>query len=328
MTLKKDGLNRRELVLGAAGALAAPAILSTLPSVAEAAAPMQGAAHPTHYRFKLGAFEVTTIWDGAIQLDGPHPIFGENVMQEDVAALAKENFLPETRMEISFTPVIVNTGSELIMFDSGNGDGRRPNAGQLSATLAKAGFTAEQIDVVVLTHFHPDHIGGLMEGGQPLFPNARYVTGAAEYDFWSPPAMAEGNLARVGKLVQSNVVPFAEKTTFVKPGDDVVTGIQAVGAAGHTPGHMAYHFESEGRRLLAWADTTNHYVASLQRPDWHVRFDMDKEAAAASRKRVLDMVAADRIPATGYHMPFPAVGFVEAQGSGYRWIPASYQLNL
>ncbi|UUX50337.1 MBL fold metallo-hydrolase [Nisaea acidiphila] len=328
MTTNATRMNRREALLAAAGTLAAPAILSALPSVAEAGAPMQGASYPTHYRFKLGKFEITTVRDGAIQLDGPHPIFGQNVTQEEVAKLAEENFLSGSRMEISFTPVIVNTGNEVIMFDSGNGDGRRPNAGQLASVLAKAGFTADQIDVVVLTHFHPDHIGGLMEGGQPLFPNARYVTGAAEYDFWSPPEMAEGKLARVGKLVQSNVVPFAEKMTFLKPGEDVVTGVQAVNSFGHTPGHMAYHFESEGRRLLAWADTTNHYVASLQRPDWHVRFDMDKEAAAASRKKVLDMVAAERIPATGYHMPFPAVGYVEKHGSGYRWIPASYQLNL
>ena len=328
MTNRLKALTRREAMFAAAGTLAAPAVLSSLPSVVEAAAPMQGASHPSHYRFKLGGFEVTTIWDGAIQLDGPHPIFGENQTQEDVAKLAEENHLPGSRMEISFTPVIVNTGREVIMFDSGNGNGRRPNAGHLAEALGRAGFTPDQIDIVVLTHFHPDHIGGLMEGGNALFPNARYVTGATEYDFWSPPEMAEGNLARVGKLVQSNVVPFAEKMTFLKPGEDVVTGIQAVGAPGHTPGHMAYHFESDGRRLLAWADTTNHYVASLQRPDWHVRFDMDKEGAAATRKRLLDMVAADRIPATGYHMPFPAVGYVERHGAAYRWVPASYQLNL
>ena len=102
---------------------------------------------------------MTTIWDGAIQLDGPHPIFGENQTQEDVAKLAEENHLPGSRMEISFTPVIVNTGREVIMFDSGNGNGRRPNAGHLAEALGRAGFTPDQIDIVVLTHFHPDHVG-------------------------------------------------------------------------------------------------------------------------------------------------------------------------
>lgn len=328
MTRHSDGMTRRQAFLAAAGTLAAPAVLGGLSATAEAASPMHGASLPTHYRFKLGGFEVTTIYDGAVQLDGPHPIFGQNTTQDEVAKLAEQNFLPGNRMEIAFTPIIVNTGNEVVMFDAGNGNGRRPNAGHLAKTLGLAGYSADQIDIVVLTHFHPDHIGGLMEDGKPLFPNARYVTAAAEYDFWSPPEMAEGKTARVGKLVQSNVVPFADKMTFVQPGQDVVTGIQAVDASGHTPGHMAYHFESEGRRLLTWADTTNHYVASLQRPDWHVRFDMDKEKAATARKRILDMVSADRIPAAGYHMPFPAVGFVEKHGTSYRWVPASYQLNL
>ena len=306
----------------------APILVNSLTTPAAAASPMLGADHPTHYRFKLGGFEITTIWDGAVQLKGPHPIFGQNVPEADVQALARENFLPPADFEISFAPVIVNTGKELVLFDTGNGAGRRPNAGRTAATLAKAGYSAEQIDVVVLTHFHPDHIGGMTEDGKPTFPNARYVTGEAEYNFWSPKEMAEGKLARVGKLVQANVVPFADKMTFVKPDGAVASGITAVGAFGHTPGHMAYHFDSEGRRLLLWADSTNHYVASLQRPDWHVRFDMDKQAAADTRKTILGMAAAEKIPCTGYHMPFPSVGYVDNRAGAYHWVPATYQLNL
>lgn len=328
MTEAKKGLSRREAFLAAAGTLAAPALIGALSRTAEAASPMLGVARPTHYRFKLGNFEITTIWDGAVQLDGPHPIFGENQKPEDVAKLAEQNLLPGKRMEISFTPVIVNTGKEVVMFDAGNGAGRRPNAGRVAATLATAGYTPEQIDVVIITHFHGDHIGGLMENGKPLFPNARYVTGETEYNFWSPTAMTEGNLAAAAKLVQSNVVPLAPKTTFVKPGQAAVSGITALGAFGHTPGHMAYHLESEGRRFVIWADTTNHNVVSMQRPDWHVRFDMDKEKAVQARKSLLGMVAADKIPASGYHMPFPAVGYVETSGAGFRWVQASYQLML
>ena len=123
-------------------------------------------------------------------------------------------------------------------------------------------------------------------------------------------------------------MPLADKFSFIKPDGEVVPGIHAVDAHGHTPGHMAYHIESDGRRLLLWADAINHYVASLQRPDWHVRFDMDKEGAAAARKRILDMVSAEKIPATGYHMPFPAIGYIETSGDSYRWVPASYQLRL
>jgi glyoxylase-like metal-dependent hydrolase (beta-lactamase superfamily II) len=111
-------------------------------------------------------------------------------------------------------------------------------------------------------------------------------------------------------------------------GEDVVPGITAMAAYGHSPGHTAYHLESEGRRLLLWGDTANHFVLSVQRPEWHVRFDMDKDAAIATRKRIFDMVATERLPVAGYHMPFPALGFVERTADGYRFVRASYQFNL
>lgn len=316
-------LTRRGALMAAAGAAAAPLLGSAVFNTASAAAPMMGASRPSHLRFPLGKFEVTTIFDGAVQLDGPHPIFGQNMPQEEVAAFAEANHLSGSRMEIGFTPVIVNTGSELVLFDTGNGEARRPARGNLVMAIEAAGYSADQIDVVVLTHMHPDHIGGMMEGGTPAFPNARYVTGQAEYDFWAADSMKEN---RVGKLVQSNVVPVAEKLSFLGNEGSVASGISSVAAFGHTPGHMAYHIESEGKRLLLIADACNHYVVSMQKPEWHVRFDMDKEGAAATRKKLLGMAAADGVLVTGYHMPFPAVGYVEAMNSGgYRWNAASYQ---
>jgi len=251
------------------------------------------------------------------------------VTQEDVAALAVENSLPPTRMEIPFTVTVVNTGAEVIVFDSGNGAGRRPNAGQMRERLAASGIAPEQVDVVALTHFHPDHIGGLMEDGQPAFPNASYLIPSAEYDFWSDEALlANDGTKRVATLAQSNVVPLRDEALFIKGGDAVVGGITALSSHGHTPGHTCYHLESGGERLLILGDVSNHYVATLQRPDWHVRFDMDKEKAVAARKEVLGMIAADRIPFLGYHMPPPAVGYLEAKGEGFRFVPAGYQLNL
>lgn len=314
-------LDRRRLLVGGA-ALGFAAGARPAPSRAEA--PMLGLARPMHYRFRLGEFEVTTLLDGAVQVNGPHPIFGENVFEEDVAELAEQTFLPASRMEIPFTPTLVNTGGELVLFDTGNGDiGRRPAAGLLAERLSAAGYSAEMVDRVVLTHFHPDHIAGLTEGGTPVFPNAEYVFPAEEYDYWSN-AKPEGN----GKLVQDKVVPLAERARMIAPGETVAPGIEAVKAWGHTPGHTVYHLESGGARLMLMADTANHYVMSVQRPEWHVRFDMDKEMAVATRKEILGMIAADRIPVIGYHMPPPSVGYLEALERGFRWVPASYQLNL
>lgn len=321
-------LSRRGVLAGSGALALAPLAVAVGHGYARAAAPAMGPSQPGHYRFTLGGFECTTINDGSVAVDGPHPIFGQNVDPGEVAALAEANFLPADKMRISFTPVIVNTGSEVVLFDSGNGTARRPDAGQLAEALAPAGYSPEQVDVVVVTHFHPDHIGGLMEDGQPLFPNARYVIGETEYDFWSPEDKLTGGTERVARLVQSNVVPLAEKATFVKDGHEVVPGITAIEAFGHTPGHMAFHVESDGRRLVLIADASNHYVASIQRPDWHVSFDMDKENAVEARKRLLDMIAAEKVPFTGYHMPFPAVGFIEKTGTSYRYVPATYQLHL
>lgn len=324
----KLSLNRRHLMTGAAAIAAMPLAGSLLPGAAFASAPQLGPMRASVYRAKLGQFEVTTILDGSVQVDGPHPIFGQNQPAEAVEAFAEQNFLPPKRLENSFTPVMINTGKEVVFFDAGNGAGRRPDAGKLAVKLAEAGLKAEQVDVVVITHCHGDHIGGLMEDGKPLFPNARYVIGETEYDFWTHKDRLTGPTEAGAKLVQTNVVPLAEKLTFLKPDGEVVPGIRAVNAFGHTPGMLAYHVESDGKGLFIMADVTNHAVMSLAQPEWHVRFDMDKDAAIATRKRILDMLAADRLPVTGYHMPFPAIGFVDKTGDAYRWVQASYQLHL
>ena len=250
--------------------------------------------------------------------------------KEEFEAQAKVNFLPTDKLQISFTPVIINTGSELVLYDTGNGEARMPAAGQLvHSTLAAAGYTADQVDKVVITHYHPDHIGGLMMGGKPTFANAVYVASAAEHDFWSAPDRMSGGTERVAKLTASNITPLAEKMTFVKDGDDVASGIRAMAAGGHTPGHTAYSIESGGKRIVVAGDFANQPALSIAKPDWHVKFDMNKDAAVATRKKMLDMLAADRVPFTSYHMPFPAVGYIDKTADGgYHYVPVSYQLDV
>lgn len=296
----------------------------------------QGVMRPRIYRFKLGAFEVTNILDGVIVRQGLHPTFGANQPAQAAHELARANRLDPTKFEHPFTPTLVDTGKALILFDTGNGAlareipalrARLPE-GELRGLLRTAGYGPEDVDIVVITHGHPDHIGGLVADGKPAFANARYVFGAAEFDFWKRGENVREARKANRELFMQRAVPLAAKATFLKPGDEVVPGIRAVDAAGHSPGLMAYHVESEGQRLMIWADLAIHYVMSLQRPDWHVDVDDDKDMAAAARKRILDMVATDRLWAVGHHMPFPAVGFVEKVAGSYRWVPASYQLNL
>lgn len=323
-----ESVSRRTALKAAAGLLSTPFLIAGLSSSTAAKAPMLGAQRPNHYRFKFGEFEITTINDGAFYLGGPFPIFGADQFPEDVEELAVANHLSPKRMEIGFSPVIINTGKEVVLFDTGNGDRRSAGVGHLLRAMKIAGYTPDQVDVVVLSHFHADHIGGIMVGGKQAFPNARYVTGETESNFWLHPDQAGGSTDRTHKLAMSHVKPVAEKTTFIKDGASVAAGITSIFAPGHTPGHMAFHIESAGRRIFLGADFCNHYVMSLQNPEWHVAFDMDKEQAGKTRRKLLDMLATEKIPFTSYHMPFPAVGYVEKKDEGFVYVPASYQLNL
>lgn len=297
---------------------------------------MQGEMQPTIYRFKLGSFEVAPIMDSKVVRSGLTPSFGGEAGAADVKALAAANRIGADKYEHPFTPIVVNTGKELVLFDTGNGSlaaeneqlkGRLP-PGNLVARMAQAGYKPEDVDVVVITHGHPDHIGGLTKGGQPVFSNARYVFGAAEFDFWNKGENIREARKFNRELYVKNVVPLANKATMIKPGDSVVPGITAVDAAGHSPGLLAFMIESDGKKLLNWADTCNHYVVAIQRPDLHLDVDDDKEKAVATRKRILDMAATDKLFVAGFHMPFPGLGYVEKAGGAYRWVPHSYQLNL
>lgn len=327
----RDFRPSRRALLASAAALAAVPVSRGLVTPAQAAAAKLGAWQPRHWRYKVGAFEVTTIADSEAFIDGPFPLIGGNAPEEDVRRLMRENLLPEGRYQPGFSPTLVNTGRELVLFDTGNGENGfvpRPDGGWLAKELAPAGFKAEDVDIVVLSHGHPDHVGGLMEGGKPLFPNARYVIGQIEYDYWAPDGKHTGELEKMASVFRTNTRAIADRFTFLKPGDDVVTGIRAVEAYGHTPGHLNFLIESEGKAIYFWGDCAHHQVASLAQPGWHCVFDIDKEQGAATRKRVYDMLATERLPVIGYHMPFPSVGYVERQGSAYRWLPHSYQLNL
>ena len=301
-------VNRRTALLaaaGATGAMLAPSI-SFADGHAKSMMPMAKARG-----FKIGSLEVVALLAGSVPRDKPHSIFGLNVSDEEFAKVSAANFIATDMAQFYFTPTLVRAGDNVILFDTGL------NAAGITAALAEAGTKPEDVTHVVITHMHGDHIGGLMNEGSPTFANAVYLTGQMEFDHWSK----AGN-----ERFDGMVKPLAEKMTFLGDGDSVASGITAMAAFGHTPGHMTYMLESDGKQLLLMADLANHYVWSLAYPDWEVKFDMDKEAAAKTRRKVLGMLAADRVPMIGYHMPFPAAGFVESHDQGFRYVPVSYQL--
>lgn len=294
------------------GLAAAPlAGLASTPILAQSTE--QGPQVPRVNRFGVGNFEVTTLLVGSRSVDDPQGIFGMNVSPEEFAAASEAALIPADKVQFFFHPTLVNTGSELILFDTGL------NGAATAQAVEMAGYSADAVTHVVLTHMHGDHIGGLMTDGAETFANAAYITGQAEFDHWS---------GTDNEGFANMVSPLAEKMTFIGDGASVTSGVTSMATFGHTLGHMAYMLESEGQQLLIFADLANHYVWSLAYPDWEVRFDMDKAAAAATRRNVLGMLAADSIPFIGYHMPFPGVGYVETRGDGFHYVPHTYQLLL
>ena len=297
---------------------------------------MKGPLRPTLYRYKLGGFEMMNVLDSVAVRDGLGSVHAGGAAAGVVDQLAKMNNIDPEKFEHPFVPVIVNTGKQLVLFDAGNGTLARDNEalrgrvpdGQLLKRLGEAGYKPEDVDIVALTHCHPDHIGGLMSAGKVVFPNARYVVAAAEFNFWKKGE----NIGDARKLTKMQfdrlMAPLADKTTFIKPGDQVVPGITAVDAAGHSAGLTAYRIESEGKNLLLWADTCLHYVCGVQHPEWTIGFDDNQQKAVETRKRILKMVAAEKMFVVGFHMPFPSLGWVIETPMGYRWVAASYQMNV
>jgi glyoxylase-like metal-dependent hydrolase (beta-lactamase superfamily II) len=306
-------LTRRQTLLsGASLPFAAVAAAAVAPAAAQGMS--MTPPNAIKHSFMLGEFEVSTLLAGTRTVENPQEIFGLNVPAEEFAEVSEANFIPADRAQFFFTPTVVDTGSGLVLFDTGL------NAGSITAALEAAGYAPADVSTVVITHMHGDHIGGLtQEDGAPTFANASYVTGQAEFDHWA---------AQNNEGFEAKVRPLADRFTFIGDNGEVAPGITGIAAFGHTPGHMVYRLSSGNREVLLMADLANHYVWSVAYPDWEVRFDMDKAAAALSRRRILGMAAAERMPVIGYHMPFPGMGYIDTRDDGFRYVPTSYQMML
>ena len=310
--MKDQTLSRRSLLAGTA---ALPVAAALAPGAARAAAHGTMPQNAIQNTFALGDFQVSTLLAGTRTVEDIQTIFGTNVSPEEFAEVSQRNFIPADKSQFFFTPTVIRAGDEVVLFDTGLA------AEGTTAALSAAGIAPEDVTVVVITHMHGDHVGGMTtEAGDLTFPNARYVTGQTEFDHWN---------GTDNETFAAKVKPFADRFEFIGDGGSVVSGVTGMNAFGHTPGHMVYMIESGGEQVLVMADTANHYVWSLAHPEWEVRFDMDKAAAAETRKKVLGMVASDRIPLIGYHMPWPGMGFVTEEGPGsFHYVPATYQMML
>jgi glyoxylase-like metal-dependent hydrolase (beta-lactamase superfamily II) len=319
-------LTRRSALAGAAAATLAPL---TAPSAAQAAAPMSGQQAPGFYRFKVGSYELTVLLDGVrpVKLDNS-PI--RNAKLDEVKAVLAASHLPTDTLGFYFHPMVVNTGSKLVLIDTGNGPGsRQGGTGRLPDNLAAAGIDPKTIDVVIISHFHGDHISGLRTAdGALAFPNAEIMVPAKEWAYWSD----EGNASRAPQGQQATFQntkrifgPVADKITKYEWGKELVPGITARDTNGHTPGHTSFLISSGSGSVLYQADVTAGYAPlQFHNPDWLVGGDQDATQAVATRRKLYDQLAADKMLMSGYHIPFPSLGYIEKAGTGYRFVPAAW----
>jgi glyoxylase-like metal-dependent hydrolase (beta-lactamase superfamily II) len=315
----------------AAGAAAAALPLAPALTPAQAAAPLVGKQAPGFYRFRVGDFEVTALHDGVVT--GPLlPARIPNVPVEDVRKVMESQFMPVEPTINHFTQMTVNTGSKLILIDAGFADNGAPTTGLLQANMAAAGIDLKQIDTVLVSHFHPDHINGLRaKEGAAAFPNAEIAAPGVEWDFWMDDARMnnapEGVRPAFG-VTRRVFSPIAKDVRRFDWGKEVAPGITAIKSDGHTAGHTSFVVSSGGKTLLVIGDACNDPRLFARNPEWHLGFDADKPLAVATRKRLLDMAAAERMQVSFYHAAFPSTGHVARSAGGYDWYPASFSSLL
>jgi glyoxylase-like metal-dependent hydrolase (beta-lactamase superfamily II) len=311
--------------------IAAPAILSgvaVLSSLAVAKAPPAKTQAAGVYRFKLGAYQLTALYDGLWPVKIEDSLI-RNASNTEVDASLAAAFLPPGVLQVNFTALLINTGSKLVLIDTGTAGQIVDSAGTLLANLAAAGVKPAAIDTILISHFHPDHINGIKDkDGWPVFENAEILVPAPEWAYWmddatmnAAPEAGRGSFLNARRIFRD----MAREVKRFEPGKEVAPGITSIAAYGHTPGHTAYAVASGNQSMLVLGDTTNHPWLFARNPHWQGMFDTDGNMAVETRKRLLDRAAADKMLVHGYHFPFPASGHIAKTATGYEVVPVMWQ---
>jgi glyoxylase-like metal-dependent hydrolase (beta-lactamase superfamily II) len=271
------------------------------------------------FAFRVGALECFAISDGDTTYRAADYVV--NAPPAHVAQALAEYGDPPDDIPSPYSGLLVRTGANLVLIDTGAGD-LTPTVGKLLVNLRSAGVEPSEIDTIILTHGHPDHIGGNVDAdGRLVFPNARHVAFRAEWDYWTD----EATLARLapvfGKWSRKNLGPIRNQVDLLDSETEIVAGVEAIDAAGHTPGHLALSLRSGGEELLYVSDAALHPI-HLEHPDWHAVWDFDPAQAIANRRRLFDRAATDHALVLAFHFsPFPSLGHVSRRGDGWQWHP-------
>lgn len=322
---------RRRALMGAGFAAA------TLPLFrAEAAAPFVGRGAPAWYRFRFGDYEATIVSDGSLPLGKPDDSF-TGAQPGQIATLLQSEFLDPASATLEQNALILNTGRQLILFDTGMGDSMGeaskmfgPTTGRMLANMRAAGIDPAQIDLVVLSHAHCDHCWALVDGqGNRNFPNAQVAVTEADLRYWTDDANKRGPAFMVPFIdgAKKNLSAYRDRMIMVRDGQEVTAGVSAISAPGHTVGHTIYAISSGPNTMVYTGDLAHHQVLLLRHPLWEFAFDTDPKQSAQSRSRQLERFATDRTMLLSYHFPWPGLGHVAKQGEGYGWYPAGMDVT-
>ena len=319
-------VSRRSLLALGAG-LTTSALLG---DVAQAKAPKLGPQPQYFYRFNVGGAEVTVVSDGALALGDPKGTF-TGVPDDEMRKMLTDNFLPPSSVVLEQNSPIVNLGDKLVLFDTGLGTtkGFGPTTGRQQKSMNEAGIKPEDVDAVVFSHAHPDHVGGVIDdNGKPLFPNAQYYIAQSDLEFWTDEGKGNGPLKDFIAIARKNLLPVRDRIVFYKDGQEFLPGIQAMATPGHTVGHHIFMISSAGKSFAYLADLSHHPILLLEKPRMEFSYDTDPKQAAASRVKTLDMLAANKIAVLPYHYPWPGIGHVVKTGEGFHYIPEPMTMTL
>jgi len=273
----------------------------------------------TSYHFNLGAFDCLAVADGTH--DYPLKNFFANASSAQVEAALRDRGQPVDYIRTPYTNLYVDTGTHRVLVDMGAGS-LSPTTGRLAGNLRAAGIDPLEIEAILITHAHPDHVGGTLdEAGEPIYPNARYYIWKGEWDFWTSDLAFEKVPEMFVSVARGQLQPVLDQLVLLEREGEVMPGVGMLSAPGHTPGHTVISFASGGERLLYISDTVLHPL-HLEHPDWTPIYDVYPDQAAASKRRIFDLAADEGALVLGQHFaPFPSIGRVSKVGEGWRWVP-------
>lgn len=328
MSKTEFSVTRRHLLVGASVAGALGTVGGLGPALAKA--PMTNTPAPYFYRFKIGDFEGTIVSDGTLPLGDPHKNF-LGLADAEMDKQLSDNFLPLSNAVLEQNALVVNTGDKLILFDTGMGSLRLfgPTTGKLMNSLKQAGINPSDIDAVVMTHAHIDHCGGCMaDDGSRHFPNAQYYITQADYDFWTDETKVPSQFKVFLDTARKNLQANRDRLTFIKDGQEVLPGVHAISAPGHTVGHTVFMINSGNSSMCYIGDLAHHPVLLLEKPMTEFMYDTDPKQSAKTRIKILGMLADNKTKLLAYHFAFPGIGHVAKQGDGFRYFPEGMKMEM